>query len=131
MSAHIAAQPEARFVRKGYLTLLRVTERQAARGDPAAESFLHSLHLASPIALHRTATSLCDVRTPSFRKQLAGLTLIKAVIVGDRSPSFEPPLGDGELKGYVVLDAGHVMMIDNPDGFAWAVATALGHDRHA
>ncbi len=126
LSAHIAAQSEELFVNRGYPTLLRITDRLAAQGDPAAQSYLPSLRLASPIALHLSATSLCEERTPSFREQLAGLTMPAALITGDRSPSFEPPLDATDLMGYVVPDAGHVPMADNPDGFAQAVAAALG-----
>ena len=36
LSAHIAAQSEERFIHRGYPALLRITERQAAHGDPSA-----------------------------------------------------------------------------------------------
>lgn len=125
LSAHIANQREERFVCAGYAALVRVTERQARRNDAAAQAFLPSLRLASPVAMHRSATSLLEARSPAFRQQLRELAIPKTVISGDRSAPFEPPLDDGRLMGYVVRDAGHVMMADNPAGFAAAVAVAL------
>jgi len=125
LSAHIAAQSEERFVRRGYPALLRLTERQAGHGSISAQSYLPSLRRASPVALHRSATSLCQVRRPSFREQLTSLALPKALIMGDHSPSFKPPLDIPSLKGYVVRDAGHILMADNPEGFAIRLAAAL------
>jgi len=125
LSAHIASQSEERFVEQGYAALVRATERQAARGDVAAQPFLAALRQASPVGLHRSATSLRETREPSYRKQLASLTVPKAMITGQRTPPFEPPLVDVNLQGYVVRDAGHVLMADNPDEFTSAVTRAL------
>jgi len=126
LSAHIAAQREEWFVQRGYAALVRVTERQAARGDAAARSFLPSLRLASPIAMHRSATSLVAHRSPAFRHMLAELAMPVALITGANAPPFEPPLEVAGLQGYVVRDAGHVPQADNPGGFAEVVAAALG-----
>lgn len=126
MSAHIASQSEERFVERGYTALVRATERYAARGDVAAQAFLPSLLQASPVALHRSARSLGKTRTPSYRDTLAALTMLAALITSDRSSASVPPLDGGWLKGYVVRHAGHVLMADNPDGFAQAGAAVLG-----
>ncbi len=48
--------------------------------------------------------------------------------MGDLSPLFTPPLDIANLQGYVVRDAGHVVMADNPEGFVLALAAALGLD---
>ncbi|MDQ3654259.1 MAG: hypothetical protein M3457_04175 [Chloroflexota bacterium] len=125
MSAHIASQSEERFVEPGYAALVRATERQAVRRDVAAQAFLPAVRQASPVALHRSATSLRETRVPSFRVIMAGLAMPKAMITGQRPLPFEPPVIDVNLKGYVVRDAGHVTMADNPDGFASAVAATL------
>jgi pimeloyl-ACP methyl ester carboxylesterase len=125
LSAHIASQSEERFVERGYAVLVRATERQAARGDVAAQAFLPALRQASPAALHRSATSLRETRVPSYQRQLANLTMPKAMITGEHSPPFEPPAIEVNLRGYVVRDAGHVMMADNPDEFTSAVTRAL------
>jgi pimeloyl-ACP methyl ester carboxylesterase len=127
LSRHIAAQREPAFRTRGYGALLRVTEREADRGDAGAQAFLPALRLADPVAMHRSATSLRAERSPSLRTQLAHLaaTFPTAVITGDRSPPFERLAGDREPKGYVVSQAGHAMMADNPDGFARIVAAAM------
>lgn len=130
MSAHIASQSEERFIERGYTALVRVTERQAARDDVAARAFLPSLLLASPVAMHRSARSLGKPRTPSCRDMLAALTIPAALITGDRSFASVPSLDATCLKGYVVRNAGHVPMADNPDEFASAVAAALRHQAH-
>ncbi|WP_380281433.1 alpha/beta fold hydrolase [Kitasatospora purpeofusca] len=86
-----------------------------------------TMRLAGPEALHRSAVHRCRATVPSLREQLDGLELPR---------TFLHPEADGELPGAdrlraagVVLEAvpdcGHNIMIDNPEGFAKAVATAL------
>ncbi len=130
LSRHIASQTERRFVDRGQAALLRLTARQAARGDVAAQAFLPSLRLASPVAMHRTAVSLRGERSPSFRELLSDFKGPKAWIGGDRSGSFEQLLDSPDLRRYVVPHAGHVMMAENPDGFSEAIAAALAQANH-
>ncbi|MFB7475955.1 alpha/beta fold hydrolase [Kitasatospora sp. NPDC056184] len=86
-----------------------------------------TMRLAGPEALHRSAVHRCRATVPSLREQLHGLELPR---------TFLHPEADGELPGAdrlraagVVLEAvpdcGHNIMIDNPEGFAKAVAAAL------
>jgi pimeloyl-ACP methyl ester carboxylesterase len=125
-SAHIAAQAESRFVDRGYRALIRATELQATNGDLQAAEWLRTLKIASPVALHRSATSMIADRSPTLRSQLLGLTIPWAWISGDQTPPLVPPLELPGHKGYVVQDAGHAMMTDNLDGFAEAIVAALG-----
>jgi pimeloyl-ACP methyl ester carboxylesterase len=124
-SAHIAAQAESRFVDRGYRALLRAAERRAENGDAGAADWLHTLRIASPVALHRSASSLIADRMPTFREQVSALSIPLATITGDSSPRLEPPLKSSDLKGYVVPNAGHMLMSDNLDGFAEAIAAAI------
>ena len=124
-SAHIAAQTESRFVDRGYRALVRATERKAESGDKGAVEWLQTLRIASPIALHRSATSLIADRTPAFREQVTGLSMPLVTISSDLTPGLEPPLESTDLVGYVVPNAGHMMMSDNLDDFAETIAAAL------
>ncbi|MER7708740.1 alpha/beta hydrolase [Kitasatospora sp. NPDC097605] len=86
-----------------------------------------TMRLAGPEALHRSAVHRCRATVPALREQLHGLDLPRTFLF---------PAADGELPGAerlreagVVLEAvpdcGHNIMIDNPEGFAKAVAAAL------
>lgn len=125
LSAHIAAQTEQRFMARGYDALLHATYRQAARGNATARSFVQTLEMASPLALHRSATSLLAERRPTFREMLEQLPMPKATITGALSLAYGFQLADSGIREYVVPDAGHVMMVENPTDFAQGFATAL------
>jgi pimeloyl-ACP methyl ester carboxylesterase len=121
----IAGQDEDRFVRQGYPALLRTTRILAEKGDTESRDWLRTLELADPVALHRCSRSLLAERSPTFRQQLAGLSVPVAVISGEHS-SFETMPNDHILKGYVVPNAGHQMIVGNPDGFIAMMAHILG-----
>src|SRR5665811_2267936 len=125
LSAHIARQTEDRFFNRGYAALVYQTQRQAARRDRVAARFLVTLKQASPVALHRGSVSLLAERDPTFREIFESLTIPRATITGDRTPPVAPPLSDPELTHFIVENAGHLMMIDNPSGFATALRVAL------
>lgn len=125
LSVHIARQTESGFTNRGYSALVFQVRRQAARGDYAAAYFLETVARSSPIAMHRSSISLLADRNPTFREQFESLAMPRATITGDRTPPLDPPLADPEIAHYIVKDAGHVMMLDNPDGFANAIGHAL------
>lgn len=127
LSSHISRQSETRFVARGYQALVYQTEREAARGDAVAARFLVTLRQASPVALYRSAASLLADRTPTLREQFEGFRLPRAILWGALTPPLAPPLLDAAIRHLTVADAGHVMMIENPDGFAQAVADAVTH----
>ena len=90
--------------------------------------------LSSPLATHRTARSLTGERSPTLREELVRLDLPRAFIVGSRTLEADEKPASGEagdrLDGFgvrrlIVPDAGHLMMYDNPHGFARAIATAV------
>ena len=125
LSAHIARQPENRFVTRGYQGVMAEIRRQATGGNVHAARLLTTYSQASPVALHRSSVSLLAVRSPTFRDQLESLSIPRVMIIGDQTPPLAPPLTDPAITRLVVERAGHMMMIDNPDGFARAVAQAL------
>jgi pimeloyl-ACP methyl ester carboxylesterase len=125
ISVRIADQDEDQFVRQGYPALLRTTRILAEKGDPESQQWLRTLELADPVALHRCSRSLLAERSPTFRQQLAGLSIPVGLISGEHS-SFEVTPDKHNLKGYVVPDAGHQMIAGNPDGFITTMAQILG-----
>jgi pimeloyl-ACP methyl ester carboxylesterase len=126
-SVRIAAQSEQEYVEQGHARLVR--ELQAASGGQASYGgLLRGFTLAAPYAIHRGARSLLVERRPTFRQLLEALRIPRTYIVGQRSlpnPPEGPPPGGG-VKLAVVPDAGHIMYLDNLDGFAAAIADALG-----
>jgi pimeloyl-ACP methyl ester carboxylesterase len=124
LSVRIAAQEEDRFVRQGYPAFVRATRASARQGDVESRDWLPTLELADPRALHRSSTSLLAERAPTFREQLAGLSIPVATIRGELSPS-EQVTTDGSLRGYVVPGTGHEMIAGNPEGFVSALVAAI------
>lgn len=125
LSGHIARQPEAAFVERGYRRLLYQTRREAARGSLVASRFLATLEQASPVALHRSAVSLRADRSPTLREQFEALTIPRTLLWGARTPRIDPPLADPGIAIDVIPDAGHVMMTEQPAAFAEAIVRAL------
>ncbi|MFF4172281.1 alpha/beta fold hydrolase [Streptomyces sp. NPDC001744] len=117
-SSPVAAQSEEAFVAKGFARMLAL----AGRPDYAAR-----LRLADPRAVHRCAVSLVEGSTPEPGDLLAGLAVPRTFLVGEASL----PDADAEkaaASGVPVVEipgAGHNMMLDNPDGFAAALARSL------
>lgn len=125
LSGHIARQSEARFVSRGYRALVYQTEREAARGESVASRFLDTLRLSSPIALHRSGVSLRAYRSPTLRDLLERLQIPRTVIWGGKTLPLTPPLANPAIRHELIPGAGHVMMIENPEGFADAIGRAL------
>ncbi len=129
VSVHIAGQPEDDYVRAGHAALSR--DFEAGLGDTAAYGgLLRTFRSAAPYAVHRSARSLLADRQPTFREALEGLSIPRTYIVGARSlPDF--PEGPVPTQGGVIVaevaDASHGMHVDNPEGFAHAVAHAFGY----
>lgn len=123
LSNHIIRRSESGFVEQGYAMLVRGMQQQANRGDPNATIFLGTVLQASPVALHRAATSLLAERTPTFREQFVQARMPRTFIAGVRSNDVDPsditPHGIAFVE---IPNAGHVMMDDAPNAFAQAVA---------
>jgi len=122
LSSRIAAMTEREWLDRGHSALLR-TVRIAARADPDAARFLATLELASPLALHRAAASLCTPRTPSPGTVFDTMSMPRATIVGESS---DPGMRTPGVATFVVPGAGHDMMAGNPAGFMEALRAAIG-----
>ncbi|MFE6228992.1 MULTISPECIES: alpha/beta fold hydrolase [unclassified Streptomyces] len=121
-STPVARQREEDFVRGGFARMLALADR----ADYAAR-----LRLADPRAVHRCAVALVEGGDPEAGDLLAALTLPRAFLVGEKSLP-DPAAEQAAAMGVPVLEvpgAGHNMMLDNPDGFATALARALAPPR--
>ena len=121
-SAYIAAQEEEAYVCHGHEVLLRATRRGARAGNPEAMSWQEAVELASPLAMHRSATSLVADRTPPLREIFDTLAVPRALILGASSAYASRPAG---VPVHIVPNAGHVMMAGSPEGFVTALVAAL------
>ncbi|MEU7116787.1 alpha/beta hydrolase [Streptomyces sp. NPDC046182] len=121
-STPVAAQDEESFVRDGFARMVASVDRP----DYAAR-----LRLADPVAVHRSAVALVEGASRPEGELLAGLDLPRAFMVGE----YSLPDADAErmralgVPVFEVAKAGHNLMLDNPDGFAEALARALAVDR--
>jgi pimeloyl-ACP methyl ester carboxylesterase len=121
-SRPVAARTEADYVAHGHAAAVRGAIVEGLR-DWAA-----TMRIASPLAVHRGATSLVHGASPSWREQLAALPMPRTVIFGARSlpdPDTDWLPAHG-VAVRVVPDAGHAMANENPAGLAAAIAAALG-----
>ena len=128
LSRSIASQSEADFVSRGCQQLLQQLRADAINGDLAAAVALGIAQMAAPFALYRTAVSLVQGMLPGWREQLYQLPVPRAFLFGEYSLPDEDAdlLPTRGVQVAVVPRAGHGMMIENPAGFASALATILG-----
>lgn len=113
-SAGIAWYSEADFLAGGW----------AEVRDVVGPQWWSTMRLAGLEALHRSATHLARATVPTMRELLLELEIPRMYLL---------PESDGPLRGAAELaeagvelvavpDCGHNIMLDNPDGFARAVA---------
>ncbi|KQU56196.1 hypothetical protein ASG84_20745 [Rhodococcus sp. Leaf278] len=116
-SVEIARQSEAEFVDTGI-------DRLIAESDPEWAS---TLRIADPVALHRTAVSLCVGPDPTVQSMLESLTVPRLYVYGDRTgaPSQESRLASAGVHFACIDNAGHVMMFDNLAGTVEAMRAGL------
>ena len=117
----IAADSEAGFLESGQPGC-------CARPGCRTPSYAARLRLADPVALHRSAVSLVQLGQPTPAEILAGLDIPRTYVVGSRNLNDPDTRTVTELgiDVQVVPDAGHDMALENPDGFATALAAGLG-----
>ena len=124
-SAQIAAWSEEDYIRDGHLVFAGEFKRSVA-GLPGYGGVARTVALASPHAMHRSARSLLAERSPTFREGLENLPMPRTYLIGERSSDFpEVRWPRNGVNVVIVPEAGHVMNVDNPDGFARAIAAAV------
>lgn len=121
VSGPITSMTEEEFVARGYADFVG-TMRSAGFPDYAG-----TLQVADPAGLHRSAVSLIAERRPTYRESLARLDLSRTFLFGEQNlpdPDVDLLLADG-VEVRIISGSGHDMMVDNPGGFAEAVADAI------
>ncbi|GAA3809445.1 alpha/beta fold hydrolase [Cellulomonas soli] len=107
---------EQEYVRTGF----------AVRLDDAGPQWAATMRLADPLAMHRSELGL-GASMPVLDDVLLDLPMPRAVIEGGLSGwlADDPRLRAAGIPVHVVPGTGHVMMLDDPAGFARALVAAL------
>ncbi|MEV8095412.1 alpha/beta hydrolase [Kitasatospora sp. NPDC085879] len=94
--------------------------------DAVGESWWSTMRLAGRVALHRSAVHLLRGTEPTMRELLIGLAQPRTFLypAADGEPFGAGRLSAAGVRLVAVPDCGHTIMLDNPDGFARAVAAA-------
>lgn len=125
----LGGQSEDEFVERGFSELLEAQARKAEAqpgGLPAAH--LGITRLVEPRALHREAVSLEAGTNPPVRSLLRELQIPRWYLQGELSdpePDLERDLAAIGVRWKVVPMTGHPMGLQNPEGFAQAVADVV------
>ncbi|GAA2757994.1 alpha/beta hydrolase [Actinopolymorpha rutila] len=124
LSAHVAAQTEEAFVRRGYDALRAVVGRDE---HAAGKSVFHATTGRwTAVGMHRTSVSMLADREPTFRTQFAQGSMPRALLVGEHTTGVDlTGLEPAGVAVHVVPSAAHVMTYDNPAGFAVTIAAAV------
>lgn len=115
-SSVIAGYTEEDFVTRGW---------EAVR-DRVGAHWWSTMRLADRRALYRTAVHRARDTTPTMRAQLMALSIPRAYLHPDNAPPSEvASLRASGVNVIEIPNSGHNIMLDNPDGFAEAVAALL------
>jgi pimeloyl-ACP methyl ester carboxylesterase len=122
-------QSEEEFVTHGFAELV-AAQRSNAEADPDGIAAVHlgMTQLLEPRAVYRSDVSMRDGHEPPERTLLAGLKADRWYLQGELSefePDFEAGLVALGVTYLKVPDTGHAMGLQNPLGFAEAVADIL------
>lgn len=125
VSGRITAMSEHVFASSGH------TKFVSAVLDAGFTDYAGTVQAADSMALYRSAVSLIAERRPTYREQLYKLAIPRTYVFGEQTlpdPDAER-LEEVGVDVRIVPGAGHGMMIDNPDGFADVLATAIWQAR--
>jgi len=125
LSRLISAFDEDDFAATGHARLVAELLQEAADGDDNAAVLARTLRRWWSRGLHRSAVSLLADRRPTFREQLAALTVARTYISGALTAEDLAPLRAVGCDVRVVPSAGHALMHDNLDGFVAAFPTEV------
>ena len=123
VSGRITAMSLEDFVAGGHAEFVR----QVLRAGFA--DYSGTVQAADALGLYRSAASLIANRSPSYREILYKLGIPRTYIFGEQTlpdPDVER-LAERAIDVRIVPNAGHAMMVDNPNGFADAIADAIAH----
>jgi pimeloyl-ACP methyl ester carboxylesterase len=122
-------QTEGQFVETGFRELIETHTKEAdAKPEGLRAAHVGITRLVEPRALHREGISLEHGTTPTVRTLLGELRMPRWFLQGELSdpePDLERDLAVMGVGWKVVPKTGHVMGLQNPEGFAQAVADAM------
>lgn len=124
MSQAIADQSETDFIDSGYSQLIRQSNLGSA-STPGFRGYARTLRAADPIALHRASTSLVQAK---LETTLFDLPIPNAYIFGEQSlpHRHRDLLSYANVPMYVIVGAGHDMIVQKPVETARAIADFVG-----
>jgi pimeloyl-ACP methyl ester carboxylesterase len=126
LSGPIAAQSEAQYVATGHAALLRECASRVP-GEIRQAGFVARMHLASPLALHRSACAVVADSTPTTGAMLADLAMPRTLLYGALS-TLDATWRAADAAGVrlmPVAGAGHDMMHDAPEAFIATLADSI------
>jgi pimeloyl-ACP methyl ester carboxylesterase len=120
---------EEQFVERDFVELLAAHEREGeANPGGLRAAHLGMTRLLEPHATYREAFGMDTETDPPLRSLLAGLPIPRWYLWGELSdpePEFEREIVSMGVHWKVVPATGHAMGLQNPHGFAEAVAEAV------
>jgi pimeloyl-ACP methyl ester carboxylesterase len=122
-------QSEDEYVNHGFAELI-ASQRSSAEAEPQGIPAIHLglTQVLEPRAVYRSEVSMRDGDEPSARSLLAGLEADLWYLEGELSepdPEFEAGMRALGVSYLRVPDTGHAMGLQNPSGFAAAVASII------
>jgi pimeloyl-ACP methyl ester carboxylesterase len=115
-SQWISSLTDAEWLATGYAHLVA-----------ANRAWAPTLRLGDPLGVYRSAVGLTTGSHPTMRELLVRLPIPRTFILGDRGEELEDSAGleAAGVRIVTIADAGHLLMDDQPDAFAGAIAKGL------
>jgi pimeloyl-ACP methyl ester carboxylesterase len=115
-SQWISSLTQAEWLATGYAHLVAMNRYWAP-----------TLRIGDPLAVYRSAVGLITGSRPTMRELLVGLPIPRTFIRGDRGEELNDPVGleAAGVRIVTIPDAGHLLMDDQPDAFAGAIADGV------
>ncbi|MER6136221.1 alpha/beta hydrolase [Streptomyces sp. NPDC001815] len=123
-SSGIAAYTEEEFLAGGWQEVL----------DRVGPHWASTMRLAGREALHRSAHQLIRGTDPTMRQLLLGLAIPRTFLLPEADLATFPgtaELTEAGVSVVAVPDCGHNIMLDNPEAFVRATASALAGQEQA
>lgn len=124
-----ASQSEEQYIASGHSSVLEFFRQMSLDYDISDRGWLPMIKLAAPHAFYRTACSLAQGVSPTWREQLYELKMPRLVLFGEVSLQKKTvrveDIDELPLHGIqvaVIPHAAHGMMWDNPAAFVHAIA---------
>ncbi len=135
-SRRISAQSLGQFITSGFDAFLGDIEADAQAGSAAQAAIAHSWRRAEAVGLHGNARMLVQL-DDAFMGRFLSLDMPRLFMYGARShpavtgkempdAPMPEPLERAGIKTATLENAGHLLCLENPEGFADIVADFLG-----